>query len=174
MGQVMPATTPTATLPPPPHVGAGDWRVGVWRTFLRAHAGVMRELERELAAQAGLPLAWYDVLLQLAEAPDRRLRMAELADRVLLSRSGLTRLVDRLQAEELVRREPSPDDARGTYTVLTATGLARLRRAAPVHLAGIQRHWLAHFSDDELRQLGALLGRLDGPPVTACVLADSE
>ena len=127
---------------------------------MRAHARTVRELERELAAEAGMPLAWYDVLLQLVEAPDRRLRMAELADRVLLSRSGLTRLIDRLQAVGLVRREPSRDDARGTYTVLTAEGFERLRRAAPVHLDGVARHWLAHFSDDELRQLGALLRRV--------------
>jgi DNA-binding MarR family transcriptional regulator len=86
--------------------------------------------------------------------------MAELADRVLLSRSGLTRLIDRLQAEGLVRREPSPDDARGTFTVLTADGLNRLRHAAPVHLAGIREHWLVHFSDDELRQLAGFLSRL--------------
>jgi DNA-binding MarR family transcriptional regulator len=135
----------------------------VWRTFLRAHAQVMRELERELFADTGMPLGWYDVLLTLAEAPERRLRMAELADRVLLSRSGLTRLIDRLQAEGLVRREPSPDDARGTFTVLTAEGIGRLRRAAPVHLAGIQSHWLAHFNDDELRELGALLRRAAPP-----------
>jgi DNA-binding MarR family transcriptional regulator len=142
---------------------ASDWRVGVWRGFLRAHAMVMRELEREMVAETGLPLAWYDVLLQLAEAPDRRLRMAELADRVLLSRSGLTRLIDRLQAEGFVRREPSPDDARGTYTVLTTAGFQRLRAAAPVHLAGIRDHWLAHFSDEELRVLGGWLGRLAPP-----------
>ncbi len=137
----------------------GDWRVAVWRSFLRAHAGVIRELERELLTEAGLPLPWYDVLLQLAEAPDRRLRMADLADRVLLSRSGLTRLVDRLQAEGLVRREPSPEDARGTFTVLTHEGIDRLRKAVPVHLAGIQRHWLRYFDDEELRRLGELLAR---------------
>jgi len=152
-----PPTTEPAVTP-----RAADWRVGVWRTFLRAHAATVRELERELLARTGLPLAWYDVLLQLAEAPERRLRMAELADRVLLSRSGLTRLIDRLQAEGLVRREPSPDDARGTYTVLTQAGFERLRAAAPVHLAGIRDHWLVHFSDDELRLLGGWLGRL-GP-----------
>jgi DNA-binding MarR family transcriptional regulator len=154
-------------IPPTPAPGVtprpSDWRVGVWRSFLRAHAGVMRELERELLAETGMPIGWYDVLLQLAEAPQRRLRMAELADRVLLSRSGLTRLIDRLQAEGLVRREPSPDDARGTYTVLTQEGFDRLRRAAPVHLAGIREHWLARFSDEELRLLGGLLARL-GPP----------
>lgn len=141
-----------------------DWRVGVWRTFLRSHASVMRDLERELAADAGLPLSWYDVLLQLVEAPGRRLRMAELADRVLLSRSGLTRLVDRLQADGLVRREPSRDDARGTFTVLTQAGFDRLRRAAPVHLDGVRQHWLQHFTDDELHTLQGLLDRVAPPP----------
>lgn len=139
---------------------ATDWRVGVWRSFLRAHAGVLRELEQELTTEADLPLSWYDVLLQLAEAPQGRLRMSELADRVLLSRSGLTRLVDRLQHHGLVRRERSPDDLRGTYTVLTDVGFARLRSAAPVHLRGIDRHWVAKFTDEELLQLGELLGRL--------------
>jgi DNA-binding MarR family transcriptional regulator len=153
--------TPTPPTPAPSVTPlASDWRVGVWRSFLRAHATALRELERELVAETGMPLGWYDVLLQLAEAPGRRLRMAELADRVLLSRSGLTRLIDRLQAEGLVRREPSPDDARGTFTVLTLAGVGRLRAAAPVHLAGIQQHWLGHFSDDELRELGTLLRRL--------------
>ena len=148
---------------PPGTPRASDWRVGVWRTFLHAHAHAIRELERELLAECGMPLGWYDVLLQLAEAPQHRLRMADLAERVLLSRSGLTRLIDRLQAEGLVRREPSPDDARGTFTVLTVDGMARLRTAAPVHLAGIRKHWLAHFDDDDLRELGLLLHRVAEP-----------
>ena len=143
-----------------PPLRPDDWRLGVWRAFLRAHAGVLRELEQELVDEARMPLSSYDVLLQLVEAPGHRLRMADLADRVLLSRSGLTRLVDRLQNEGLVRREPSPDDARGTYTVLTRDGFQAFRRAAPVHLAGIRRHWLARFDDDELRRLGDLLQRL--------------
>ncbi len=142
----------------------GDWRVDVWRRFLRAHAVVLRELERELDRDAALPLAWYDVLLTLARAPGRRLRMADLAERVMLSRSGLTRLVDRIEKAGYVSREPSPDDARGTYTVIRTAGLRRLRDAVPVHLAGVQRHWLAHFDDDELRTLGALLQRLDAAP----------
>jgi DNA-binding MarR family transcriptional regulator len=148
-----------ASAPTPP-LSSSDWRVGVWRSFLRANAVVIAALERELTTAAGMPLAWYDVLLQLAEAPDRRLRMAELAERVLLSRSGLSRLVDRLTAEGLVQRTPSPDDARGTYTVLTVAGLDRLRKAAPTHLDGIGRHWLSRFSDAELEQLGELLSRL--------------
>jgi DNA-binding MarR family transcriptional regulator len=147
-----------------PAPGPGDWRVAVWRSFLRAHAVVLRELERELDRDEALPLAWYDVLLTLAQAPERKLRMAELADSVMLSRSGLTRLVDRIEKAGYVRREPSPDDARGTFTVLEPAGLRRLRHAVPAHLAGVQRHWLAHFDDDELRTLGALLSRLDTAP----------
>ena len=140
--------------------GPGDWRVAVWRSFLHAHAVVLRELAHELERDADLPLSWYDVLLTLARAPGRRLRMAELADRILLSRSGLTRLVDRIEKAGYVRRQPSPDDARGTYTVLLPEGLRRLRTAAPTHLAGVQRHWLSHFDDDELHTLGALLQRI--------------
>jgi DNA-binding MarR family transcriptional regulator len=138
-----------------------DWRLAVWRTFLRVHTGVVRQLERDLARDRQLPLGWYDVLLQLAEAPDRRLRMAELADRVLLSRSGLTRLVDRLQSEQLVSREPSPDDARGTFTVLERAGLDRLRDATPVHLSGISEYFLSRYTDAELATLGELLARAD-------------
>jgi DNA-binding MarR family transcriptional regulator len=145
-------------------IRASDWRLAVWRTFLRTHAETVRCLERDLAAGADMPLGWYDVLLQLVEAPEHRLRMADLADRVLLSRSGLTRLVDRLAADGLVTREPFPGDARGLYTVLTDAGLARLRRAAPVHLAGVQRYWLAKFTDEELTQLRDLLGRLEDEP----------
>jgi DNA-binding MarR family transcriptional regulator len=148
-----------------PPLRAADWRVAVWRTFLRTHSSVTRQLERDLVSETGTPLGWYDVLLQLAEAPERRLRMADLADRVLLSRSGLTRLVDRLQAEGLVTREPFPGDARGLYTVLTTAGLERLRAAAPTHLAGIREYWLSKFSDDELRQLHELLGRLDSDAI---------
>lgn len=147
-------------------IRANDWRLAAWRAFLRAHASVVRKLERDLGTEAGMPLAWYDVLLQLAEAPDRRLRMADLADRVLLSRSGLTRLVDRLQAEGLVTREPFPGDARGLYTVLTAQGLERLRKAAPTHLAGVQAYWVSKFTDRELHDLHMLLGRLE-PDVPA-------
>jgi DNA-binding MarR family transcriptional regulator len=143
------------------HPRADDWRVGVWRSYLRTHTAIVRKLERDLTEQAGMPLAWYDVLLVLAEAPDDRLRMAELAERVLLSRSGLTRLVDRLQAEGLVERQPYPGDARGTYTVLTAAGRARLRAAAPVHLAGIDTYFLRAFSEDQLRTLQALLADLE-------------
>ena len=155
-------------------IRAADWRVAVWRAFLRTHSSVLRQLERDLVAATGMPLSWYDLLLQLAEAPERRLRMADLADKVLLSRSGLTRLVDRLQAEGLVTREPFPGDARGLYTVLTASGLDRLRHAAPTHLGGVQAYWLSKFSDDELRALDALLGHLDTDVAADPACADAD
>jgi DNA-binding MarR family transcriptional regulator len=149
--------------PPDPPVDLHDWRLGVWRRFLTAHARISRDLEAELARDAGLSLSWYDVLLQLAEAPQRRLRMADLADGVLLSRSGLTRLVDRLEKAGLVRREPSADDLRGTFTVLTAAGVHRLRAAVPVHVAGIRAHFLDRLDDDKLRALDDALAGLTGP-----------
>ncbi len=137
-----------------------------WRTFLRAHATVVRALEQELQAEQGLPLASYDVLVQLSEAPERRLRMTELADRVLLSRSGLTRLADRLEKDGLLRREACPSDARGTLAVLTDAGMQRLRAAWPTHLRGVQQHVTSRLSQDEIGQLSDLLGKLvpDGSP----------
>lgn len=134
--------------------------LAVWRTFLRAHAELIRTLEAELGQADQIPIASYDVLVQLTEAPDRRLRMTELADRVLLSRSGVTRLIDRLERDGLVRREPSPDDARGMYAVVTDQGLDRLRAASRVHLPGVQEHFVRRFSRSELDQLGELLARL--------------
>jgi DNA-binding MarR family transcriptional regulator len=132
----------------------------VWRDFLRAHAAVTRALEDELTDEKVLPLTWYDVLVQLVEAPDRRLRMTELADRVLLSRSGLTRLVDRLVNAGLVERQPCPDDARGTFCVLTPAGFARLRDAAPVHLRGVHEHMTSLIRPEELAVIGTVLRRI--------------
>ena len=131
-----------------------------WRRFLRAHALVTRRLESDLLAEQRLPLASYDVLVQLVEAPERRLRMSELAERVLLSRSGLTRLVDRLEREGLVRREACDSDARGLFTVLTEEGLARLREASPVHLRGVADHAVGRLDEDEAAALAGLLGRM--------------
>jgi DNA-binding MarR family transcriptional regulator len=139
-----------------------------WRQFLRAHALVTRRLESDLMSEQQLPLASYDVLVQLVEAPRRRLRMSELAERVLLSRSGLTRLIDRLEREGLVGREPCEDDARGLYSVLTDAGYERLRGATGTHLRGVAEHAMGRLDDDEARQLFALLSRiLDEPEAPA-------
>ena len=116
-----------------------DPRMRAWRAFLYAHAAVMRELEAQLVAERGMTLAEYDALVQLAGAPARDLRMSDLASRVLLSRSGVTRLVDRLERQGLVRREHCGSDARGAFAALTTAGVHRLREAMPVHLRGIDQ-----------------------------------
>jgi DNA-binding MarR family transcriptional regulator len=148
------------------HQGLTSAEQTAWRAFLRAHSTIVRALEADLLAEHDLPLASYDVLVQLSESPDSRLRMTELADRVLLSRSGLTRLADRLEREGLISREPCPSDARGTLAVLTDAGLARLREAWPTHLRGVEQHVTGRLTAEEIRQLGTLLGKLvpEGDP----------
>src|SRR5512140_3465372 len=128
---------------------ADDPRLRAWIAFLRAHAAVTRRLEAELHAERALGLAEYDALVQLALADGRRLRMSELADRVVLSRSGVSRLVDRLEAGGLVVRAACADDARVSWATLTPAGFARLRDASPIHLRGVETHFLARISDDE-------------------------
>jgi DNA-binding MarR family transcriptional regulator len=131
-----------------------------WRGFLRAHAEIVRELDRELQAEHGLALMSYEVLLYLAEAPGNRLRMSELASWLLLSQSGVTRLVDRLERQGLVRRERCEDDARGFFAVLDREGEARFRDARPTHLAGIRRLFLDRLSEDDQRSLRTAWERL--------------
>jgi DNA-binding MarR family transcriptional regulator len=134
--------------------------LAVWRAFLRAHSQLTRRLEADLIAEHSLPLASYDVLLTLMEAPNRRLRMTELADRVLLSRSGMTRLVDRLEREGLVVREACANDARGMFTVLTEQGYQRLRKASRTHLRGVEEYAVSKLTPDELEAFGKILGKL--------------
>jgi len=134
-------------------------QLSVWRDFLRLHATVIRRLEAELETEQDLSLGSYDVLVQLAEADRHRLRMSELAGRVLLSRSGLTRLIDRLVRDGLVVREPVTGDARGAWAVLTGDGLARLRQASRTHLRGVRRHMVGLFESADYAQLGELMQR---------------
>jgi len=134
--------------------------LAAWRAFLRAHAVITRALEAELVAEQDLPLASYDVLVQLAEAPGHRLRMTELADAVLLSRSGVTRLVDRLEKAGLVARCRVEGDGRGVAAELTSDGLARLRVASRTHLAGVARHFAARLDPDDLAALERISRRL--------------
>jgi DNA-binding MarR family transcriptional regulator len=131
-----------------------ELELGAWRNFLRVHATLTRELDEELRRAHALPLTSYDVLVNLESAPDRQMRMSELADAVLLSRSGLTRLVERLEREGLLSRADCPGDARGSFAVLTDAGMARLAEARKTHLAGVRERFLSGFSDDELEQLG--------------------
>lgn len=127
---------------------------GAWGGFLRAHATIVRKLDAELKEAFGLPLSSYEVLLHLSWAPGHRMRMGELAESVLLTLGGVTRLISRLESEGLVRREPCPEDRRGTYALLTKLGLARLDEAHPTHLAGVHKLFLEHFSEEELKTMG--------------------
>jgi DNA-binding MarR family transcriptional regulator len=138
-----------------------DPRLAAWSAFLRAHARVVRELEHELQAEQRLALTDYDVLVQLANAPDRRLRMSDLADRLLLSRSGATRLVDRLVAQRLLERVMCDIDRRGQWASLTDAGYERLRQASPTHLRGVAEHFLDRLTAEELAALERVFTRLD-------------
>jgi len=131
-----------------------------WRGLLRVHASVLKVLDAEMEAAHGLPLTSYEVLIQLADAPDHRMRMCDLADSVLLSRSGMSRLVDRLERDGLLERCACTHDARGAFACITQAGRELLERARPTHVAGIRRRFLAQFSEPELRQLGAFWDRL--------------
>jgi DNA-binding MarR family transcriptional regulator len=134
--------------------------LGAWRGLLRVHSALVKALDAELLADHDLPLTSYEVLINLQAAPDRRRRMAELADGVLLSRSGMTRLVDRLEREGLLERDACASDGRGTFAVLTPKGEELLSRARRTHLDGVRERFLTHFSEDELEQLGRLWNRV--------------
>jgi DNA-binding MarR family transcriptional regulator len=140
-----------------------DTELAAWRGMLRVHATLAKELDAELEAGHQLPLSSYDVLTTLADQPGDRMRMCDLAEAVVLSRSGLTRLVDRLQREGLIERAQCTSDARGAYAVLTRTGEARLREAQALHRDGVRRRFLRHFSEDELRQMARCWDRILGP-----------
>jgi DNA-binding MarR family transcriptional regulator len=133
--------------------------LAAWRGMLRVHAATTRQLDTELLGTHGISLSAYEVLLFLADAPGGQLRMSELAEGVLLSRSGLTRLVDRLVRDGLVRRERCEDDARGLNAVITPEGRELFSRARKTHLAGVRRLYLSRFEDDELDALGELMAR---------------
>jgi DNA-binding MarR family transcriptional regulator len=133
---------------------------GAWAEFLRTHAMLVRQLDDELRRAHGLPLSSYDVLTQLEYTDERRMRMSELADAVLLSRSGLTRLVERLERDGLLERADCPGDARGSYAVLTDAGVARLHEARKTHLAGVRERFLEQLDDAELEAMGGYWARI--------------
>ena len=135
--------------------------LGAWRGFLRVHSALVKSLDAELASAHDLPLSSYEVLITLEASPGRKARMSELADSVLLSRSGMTRLVDRLEREGLLERDHCTADGRGCFAVLTEKGAAGCwRRRAATHLGGVRERFLSQFGDDELRMLATLWERV--------------
>ena len=131
-----------------------------WRWLLLAQAATIRAIEGELSTKGLVPLAWYDVLLELNAAEDRRLRMSDLGDRVVLSRTRVSRIVDDLVGVGLVERVPNPADGRSSFAQLTEKGRAELRRAAPTYLSGIERHFLDLLDARERKVLATALKRV--------------
>jgi DNA-binding MarR family transcriptional regulator len=133
-----------------------------WRSYLQSHASILRELDAELLAAHGMTTRDYEVLLYLAQAPERRLPMSALASSTRLTRSGITRLVDGLVRAGLIERVSCPSDARISYARLTEEGYRKLREAGCTHIRSIERLFLAHFTPEETQQLASLLRRLPG------------
>jgi DNA-binding MarR family transcriptional regulator len=142
---------PPADVPPLRELSPTE--LGAWRGMLRVHSALVKALDAELLATHGLPLTSYEVLINLQAAPGRRRRMAELADGVLLSRSGTTRLVDRLERDGLLERDTCDSDGRGCFAVLTERGEELLSQARATHLEGVRERFLRHFAPDELEQM---------------------
>ena len=142
------------------HPKLDNLRSSLWRLFLTAQVKLRDRIEAKLDL-AGLPsLEWYDVLYTLKEAPEQRLRLSELAEKVLLTRSNLTRLVDRLEKVGLLQRESCPSDRRGTFAVLTEAGLAMQQQIWPIYAEGIVEYFASHINDEEIEVLQQVLQRM--------------
>jgi DNA-binding MarR family transcriptional regulator len=154
------ATTPTTTDGDPAATPV-PWLVGTeqeaWRSFIETSRWVLEMLDRDLKAH-GITGDDYAVLVVLAEQPERRLRMSELAERVYESKSRLSHHINRLEAKGLVRREACPSDRRGLNAVLSDDGAALLESAAPDHVRSVRRHFLDHFEPDELQMIATAFG----------------
>jgi DNA-binding MarR family transcriptional regulator len=136
--------------------------LNAWRSYLQSHASILRVLDAELVAEHGMTTRDYEVLLYLAQAPDRRLPMSALAERTMLTRSGITRLVDGLVKAAWIDRVACASDARVSYAALTDDGYEKLRRAGCAHIASVRRLFLEQFTAEEIDQLASLLSRLPG------------
>ncbi|HXV97638.1 MAG TPA: MarR family transcriptional regulator [Anaerolineae bacterium] len=138
----------------------GELSLSAWRAFITTHATLIDLINSELTEAGCIPLHWYDVLIELFEAPEQRLRLHELARKVVLSRSGLTRLVDRLESAGLLQRQPDASDRRGSFAVITEQGIAALRKAWPVYARGISRYFARNLSDEEARLVAEVFNRM--------------
>lgn len=140
----------------------GEQQLRTWRGFITAHATLIEQIDQELLTAQCIPLHWYDVLVELHEAPEHRLRMSELARRVVLSRSTLTHLASRLEHAELLFRQRVDMDRRGAYAVLTEQGQIALQKAWPIYAQGIQQYFLDHLSNEEIAVIDTIFQRILG------------
>lgn len=131
-----------------------------WERTLRAVSGLLAEFDREMQDDTGITVTWYDVLLNLRHAPDMRLRMQTLSDSLVLTRSGATRLIDRIEKAGLVRREAAAEDRRGYYAILTEQGQQVLAKTQKNHTAGIAKHFGKHLNADERQTLHGIMSKL--------------
>jgi DNA-binding MarR family transcriptional regulator len=169
------ATASTTEAPPPSMLAAGaraalseggsgqtlsEGELRAWHGLKRAHASLAKRVDAELERTHGLPLTSYEVLRHLVDAPGGRMRMCDLAEQAQLSRSGLTRLADRLEKEGLLERCSCEHDARGAYACLTELGSQRLAAACGTHLAVVREQFLSRFTEDELGALAELWDRI--------------
>lgn len=134
--------------------------VEAWELLLRVHAALVPRLSRHVEEATGLPLSWYDVLLELNRAPGHRLHMTKLSEQVVLSRTRVSRIVDAMVGAGLVCKDTDPDDQRATFAILTPQGRTAFRRAAPVYLAGIDQFFSSHLSDAHVSAIIAGLARV--------------
>ena len=134
--------------------------VAAWRAVLLAQSRALREIERELEAADVISLSWYDVLLELNAAPERRLTMGQLGSAAAVSRTRVSRVVDELVRAGLVAREPNPDDGRSAFAALTPAGRAALRKAAPTYVAAVQREFASHLTAREAEVLAGALRKV--------------
>ncbi len=141
--------------------------IRAWEAFLRAHAATSRVLEREADSRGGLPIGDHFLLVQIARGPEGGLRPTELAARAHLTKSGITRAVDRLERAQLVARVDCPTDGRGSHVVLTPKGRRLVRRAAPSHMRAIARHFADPVSAEELAVLTRALERIADSPASS-------
>jgi DNA-binding MarR family transcriptional regulator len=140
-----------------------------WRSYLQSHASILRVLDAELVAEHGITSRDYEVLLYLAQSPDRKLPMSALSERTMLTRSGITRLIDGLVDAGWIERVGCTKDARVSYAALTDAGYEKLRKAGCSHIASVRRLFLEQFTPEEIEQLASLLNRLPGAhPEGAC------
>lgn len=130
-----------------------DHELSTWRYFIKAHAMIIERIEQDLASQKRVPLTTYDVLIALFEAPERKLRLGDLNKKVVLSKSGLTRLVDRMVREGFIRREKSKEDKRGAYAELTEAGESELIKAWPIYAQGIKEYFSGPITDEDMKSL---------------------
>ena len=145
-----------------------DDEMRAWRSLLAVTSQLFEQLDAELREEHDLSLADYEILSNLSEAPSHRLRMSQLADRAMVSRSRLTHHVNRMEAEGLVTREACPTDRRGAYAVLTPTGMARVEAAAPTHVAGVRRLFVDHLPQPEVPTVADALGEVADALTQAC------